>query len=287
MMKERLEKGVNYLLQNGFQIKLGESVRKECGYLAGKDDERAADVNDMFSDPDVAAIFCTRGGYGTPRILDKIDYPQIKRTPKILVGYSDITALQLAILKKANVVTFSGPMVAVEMGKGIKPFTETRFWKLLTDSNEQVKFTGINGNLRCLKKGRAGGRLLGGCLSLICSLLGTDFLPDFRNAILFIEDVGEEPYKIDRKLTQLKLSGILHRIGGLVIGRFEDCVPPSDSPSLTIDEILHDLTSDLDIPVVMDLPYGHIDIKYTLPVGVQAFLDADQGSLEILESPVI
>lgn len=283
MMTERLTNGIQYLQNRGFQIKLGEHIHDVHGYLAGRDDDRVRDLNQMFLDDEVAAIFCTRGGYGAPRILPGVDYEAIRRRPKILVGYSDITALQLAMFKKTGLVTFSGPMVAVEMGKGIDPITEAHFWKVLTEpiTGSQMRVKSTSGF--CLRPGKARGRLLGGCLSLIASLLGTPFLPDFRGAILFLEDVGEEPYRIDRMLAQLKLAGILNEVNGIVFGQFPECVPRSSAPSLNLSEVIAEMTADLRVPILIDFPYGHIDEKYTLPIGVEAALDADAGVLEIVE----
>jgi len=286
MLSERLTRGIEYLQQRGFQVTIGEHVSAERGYLAGSDEARARDLNAMFADVEVDAIFCTRGGYGTPRLLDQIDYAAIKANPKILVGYSDITALQLAMFRNAQLVTFSGPMVAVEMWKGMDPFTERHFWQTLTEPTTKARLTAPNGAMKIVKGGQVRGRLLGGCLSLICSLLGSEFLPDFRDAILILEDRGEEPYKIDRMLTQLRLAGILYQIRGLILGQFVECDPKSSSPSLSFDEVVTDLTADLDIPIVAEFPYGHLDVKYTIPIGVEAGLNADEGFLEILESPV-
>lgn len=284
-VKERLEKGIGYLQQLGYRVKLGEHIDDRYGYLAGEDADRVRDINRMIRDPEVNAIFCTRGGYGTPRLLEQIDYHAIKKHPKILVGYSDLTALQLAIFHKAQVVTFSGPMVAVEMGKGIRPFTEQHFWDILT-SEAKIAFSGENGPMRCLKQGSSEGRLLGGCLSMICSIIGTPYQPDFKDAILFVEEVGEEPYRIDRYFMQLKLAGILSRLNGIVFGQFEDCKPSPDTPSLTLEEVLENVVGNLEIPVLADLPYGHIDVKYTLPVGAKVRLDAEAGVLEMIESAV-
>ncbi|MFQ5822449.1 MAG: LD-carboxypeptidase [bacterium] len=286
MRKERLKKGIQYLKQQGYEVREGEHLNDKYGYLAGSDEDRAYDLNQMFLDPEVDAIFCTRGGYGTPRLLDLIDYDVIRKNPKIFVGYSDITALQLAIFKRTQVVTFSGPMVAVEMGKGIEPFTETHFWNLLMKAEAKTRLEGHNGSLKILNKGKSEGRLIGGCLSLICSLLGTPFLPDFKNAILFVEEIGEEPYRIDRNLTQLKLAGVLNQIKGIVFGQFHDCLAQSNEPSLTIERIIYDVTSDLDIPILAELPYGHVDRKYTIPIGTRVYLDAEKGYLEILEEAV-
>lgn len=287
MLPDRLDKGIHYLQDLGYRVKTGKHIADRNGYLAGKDQVRSDDLNQMLADDRIDAIFCARGGYGTPRILSAIDYDVVEKNPKIVVGYSDITALQLAIYAQCKVVTFSGPMAAVEMGKPIDPFTERYFWDMLSGSAKGLRLSGQNGKLEHFGGGTAQGVLLGGNLSLICTLVGTPYLPDFTDAILLLEDVGEEPYKIDRKLMQLKLSGILHRVGGIVLGDFESCVPIDDVPSLTINQIIRDLTSDLNIPIVAGLPYGHIDVKYTLPIGARASLNADDGYIEILDAPVV
>lgn len=287
MMAERLHAGIHYLQNRGFQVKLGHHIHDVHGYLAGSDADRLSDFNEMFSDDEVSAIFCTRGGYGAPRILDHIDYDAIPKHPKILVGYSDITALQLAIFKQTNLVTFSGPMVAVEMAKNLDPFTESNFWKMLMEPLPGFQMRVQTGSSFRLKPGQARGRLLGGCLSLICCLLGTPFLPDFRGAILFLEDVGEEPYRIDRMLNQLRLAGILNDVNGIVFGQFPDCVPKSDAPSLSVPQLILELIANLNVPVIADFPYGHVDPKYTLPIGVEVLLDADAGSIEICEPAIL
>jgi len=286
MIPERLEHGVTYLKDSGFNVRLADSVGQCHGYLAGRDEARAEDLNRMFADPEVHAIFCTRGGYGTPRLLDRVDYALIKKNPKILVGYSDITALQLAIHAKTGLITFSGPMVAVEMGKGIAAFTEEHFWRLIRSPQPSYPMSGLHTPLSCLRPGKARGKLLGGCMSLLCSLLGTPFCPDFTDAILFVEDVGEQPYQIDRQLTQLRHAGVLRRIRAMVVGKFEDCEPSDDAPSLTIEQVLMDVTEGLDIPVLTGLPYGHVDVKYTIPVGAEAVVDSDEGIMTIVETVV-
>ncbi|MFQ5601652.1 MAG: LD-carboxypeptidase [bacterium] len=287
MLKERLKKGIAYLENQGYEVRVGEHVHDEYGYLAGTDTARAEDINRMFADEEVRAIFCSRGGYGTPRLLNLVDYEIIENNPKIFVGYSDITALQLAFFARTRLVTFSGPMAAVEMAKGMDAFTEKHFWRMLTEIRNGARLTEPSEAWKCLKPGQAKGPLLGGCLSLICALLGTPYFPDFQDAILFIEDIGEQPYQIDRHLHHLKMAGVLNRLRGMVVGQFEDCAPDPDSPSLTIEQVLDDVTRDLNFPVLSGLPYGHIDVKYTLPLGVQVALDADRGELQIIESPVV
>lgn len=285
MKPERLQKGVKYLKNLGYQVKLGESVEQVHGYLAGIDEARVADLNNMFADSAVKAVFCVRGGYGTPRILPQIDYDLIQKNPKIFLGYSDITALQLAIYAKTSLVSFSGPMVAVEMGMGIETPTENHFWQAVTSGKESLDFDGIKTDIKILNSGKAEGRLLGGNFAMICSLLGTPYLPDLNNAILFLEDVGETPYKIDRFLSQLKNAGELSKISALVLGYFTDS-EPTNGPSLTIEQLVTELTSELNIPIISNFPYGHVDVKYTMPVGALARLDADVGKLQIIE-PIV
>ena len=281
-----LQKGLAYIESRGYRIKKAAHLSDRHGYLAGLDQHRAEDVNAMFTDPEVHAILCTRGGYGIQRILASLDYDGFKTAPKILTGFSDITALQLALFSETEVVTFSGPMAAVEMGKGIHPFTETSFWSMITTVGEK-HFEALEGPLTCLKSGSCQGRLLGGCLSLVVSVVGTKFEPDWRGAILFLEDVGEEPYQIDRKLMHLKQAGVFEKVAGLVFGDFESCLPENPEKSLTVQEAIKEIIQDLTIPVAAGLPYGHIDIKYTIPIGVNAFLDSTNGYLELTESPVV
>lgn len=281
--------GIRYLKNSGYNVIESNHVLDQYGYLAGDDLDRANDVNKMFCDPAIDAIICSRGGYGTPRIIDQIDFEAIRRTPKIFVGYSDITSLHLAIWQQTGLITFSGAMVAVEMGKGIAPFTEQGFWRALTS----IESIGLLSNppdipLRVFKPGTAEGKLLGGCLSLINVLLGTTYCPDFKDAILFIEDIDEEPYRVDRYLAQLKLAGILTEVAGIVVGQFIDCNPKDpEKPSLDLEEIFRDYFSPLNIPIITNFAYGHGTVKHTIPVGVQAILDTDRGGLIITESAVV
>ena len=224
--EEHIEKGAAYLERLGYRIKFGKHVHNRHGYLAGTDEERAADFNDMVRDKDIKAIFAIRGGYGTPRILQMIDYHSLKQNPKILVGYSDITALQLAIFRKIGLVTFSGPMTGTDMWKDFDPYTEEHFWRLITS----IKKIGVLKNpidepLKTLKTGKVYGQLLGGNLSLIACLMGTPFLPKLFDSILFLEDVEEAPHRVDRMLAQLLNAGVLRRLAGLVFGKFTDCNP--------------------------------------------------------------
>lgn len=287
--EEKIKKGIDYLEHLGYRIKTGRHIRSTHGYLAGTDEERAEDFNDMVYDKNVKAIFAIRGGYGTPRLLQMIDYKTLKNNPKIIVGYSDITALQLAIFRKIGLVTFSGPMTGVEMYKGMDPYTEEHFWRLLTS----VKKIGILKNpndepLKILKQGNAHGQILGGNLSLLACLLGTPFQPSMRNSIMFLEDIEEAPHRVDRLLAHLLNIGILKTLSALVFGKFTDCNPANpEEPHLTIDQVQEEYTKKITCPVVANFQYGHIARKLTVPLGLQAALKTDQNKIEIPESAVI
>jgi muramoyltetrapeptide carboxypeptidase len=287
LVEAKFNNGVNYLHQKGFHIKLGENILKRRGYLAGNDESRAADLNAMFADPEVKALFCTRGGYGASRILDKIDYDLVGNNPKIFMGYSDFTALSLSLLKKSNLITFIGPMVATEFGNNISEFTEQNVWNLLLRKISPYRLEHPhNEDLVVLRPGKAEGMVLGGCLSVISGVLGTPYLPNFEGSLLFLEEVGEQPHRVDRYLSQLKLAGILDSINGLIFGQFTDCIySDSSKATLTIMEILDDYTKDLDIPVMVNFAFGHASQNITLPIGVKAHIDTDQKSIIIIESP--
>jgi muramoyltetrapeptide carboxypeptidase len=286
--EENIEKGAAYLEQLGYRVSFGKHIRNTHGYLAGTDEERAADFNAMVCDKDVKAIFAIRGGYGTPRILRMIDYRSLKQHPKIIVGYSDITALQLAIYRKIGLVTLSGPMTGVEMWKGIDPYTEENFWRLLTST----KKIGLLKNpdeepLKILKHGKTRGRLLGGNFSLLACLIGTPFLPELRKSILVLEDVEEAPHRIDRMLAQLFNAGVLHKLAGVVFGKFTDCNPSDPKePHLTVNQVLEEYSAKINCPVITNFQYGHIQRKLTLPIGLQITLDTTQNHVAVMENAV-
>jgi muramoyltetrapeptide carboxypeptidase len=281
-------RGIEYLKQLGYNVMESTHVLDKRGYLAGHDEDRAEDLNAMFRSPEIGAIICSRGGYGTPRLIDKLDFDAIQNNPKIFVGYSDLTAVSLAIWQQTGLVTFSGPMVAVEMGRGIDPFTEKSFWMSVTSPDPIGALTNPEGSpIRVIKPGKAEGSLLGGCLSLINVLLGTPYSPDFDGAILIIEDIDEEPYRVDRYLAQLKLAGVFERIAGIVLGQFIDCAPKDpEKPSLELDQIFLDYFENLNIPIIENFAYGHGAIKHTIPIGIHAILDTEQGGLILAENAV-
>lgn len=285
---EKIYKGAEYLERLGYRVVFGKNVQKVYGYLAGTDQERADDINTMFADPAVKAIIAVRGGYGTPRILPLLNYSLIKKNPKILVGYSDLTALQLAIYRKTGLITFSGPMAGVEMFKGIDPFTEEHFWSCLTSKKKLGAVVNPDGKLfQTLEKGKRSGVLLGGNLSLIVAIAGSSYLPSFKNSLLFIEEIEEETYRFDRMMNQLRITGILKDASGVIIGELTD-VKTSDTskPYLTPAQVLNDYLSGLKKPVVSGLVYGHIPRKLTIPIGIKATLDATNAQLRFDEPAV-
>jgi len=286
---EKIDRGVRYLESLGYRVELGKHVRDVRGDLAGTDEARAEDFNAMVRRKDIRAIFAVRGGYGTPRILDRIDYAALRRNPKIVVGYSDLTALQLAIFKRTGLLTFSGPMVAVEMQGEIDPFTEENFWRMLTSSKRvgQLK-NPIDVPLEVLYPGVARGVLIGGNLSLLVSLLGTRYFPAFSDSVLVIEEVEEEPYRVDRMFAQLRHARVFSAAKGILLGAFTDCVPHDpQTPHLALNEIFADYFSTLGKPVIANLAYGHIPRKLTLPLGAQVQIRTRRKvAVEILE-PVV
>ena len=274
MKPELLEAGVRYLEGLGYRVKLGKHIFKTHGYLAGTDKERAQDLNSMFRDRRVHAIICARGGYGTPRLLPLLDYKAMQQHPKIFVGYSDLTAIQLAMFKHAGLITFSGPMVAAEMGRGIDPFTEENFWRIVSEPQPFGELQRPNDeSYTPVTKGKVVGRLLGGCLSLIAPIAGTRHMPSLKNNILFVEDIGEVVYRWDRFFSQFRELGLLDSIGGFMLGQTTDCLPPEGEATLTFDDLMRDFIKPLKVPALMGLDYGHGRVKHTMPIGARAELE--------------
>ncbi len=281
-----IERGARYFERLGYRVEIGPGVSRRHGYLAGTDQQRLDDLHAMFADRRIKAIICARGGYGTPRLLPSIDYNLIARNPKILVGFSDITALQLALWKKCRLVTFHGPMLAVEFASTLDRFTEESFWRSITSTHKREKVSLPRGT-KVLRSGKASGILLGGNLSLVASILGTPFQPDFQNALLFLEDVGEEPYRIDRMMTQLSNASVFQQASGVLAGKFSDCMPKDKSkPSLSITQVLSGMASNINKPFLSDLPFGHTTPKLTIPIGITATLDASRRLLLLNEASV-
>ncbi len=285
---EKIEKSTLYLEGLGYRVKVGKHVLDEVGYLAGRDPDRAHDLNMMLRDRAVRAIIAIRGGYGTPRILRDVDYRAVKRDPKIIVGYSDLTSLQLALLRKTGLITFSGPMAGVEMWNTIDPYTEEHFWRVVTSPARIGPLVNPKGEpLRGHGTAKASGRLTGGNLSLLMSNHGTPYAAEYRKAVLVVEDVDEAPHRVDRMFAQLRNAGVFKQISALVLGCFSDCHPPDPSkPHLTIDQVLAGVIESSPVPVLSNLQYGHIPRKLTLPLGISVRINASTGTLEISEAAV-
>ena len=286
------ERTVRYF---GLKSKVGRNVRKKSGYLGGTVQERVDDLHAMFRDAEVKAVFALRGGYGSAQLLDRIDYDLIRANPKVFLGYSDITAMHLAIHKRTGLVTFHGPVVLSHFSQ----YTLQHFKVALFGTEPIGSVTNPSDSnalrpehvLRVIRPGKARGRLIGGNLTLISTTMGTPYEIDTRGKIVFIEDVDEEPYRIDRMLTQLRLAGKLDAAAGIVFGECADCRPkdykPSFNSTFTLGEILDNFLGDLKIPVLSGLTIGHTDDQLTLPIGVMATLDADKGELIIEEAATI
>ncbi|MBB6325567.1 muramoyltetrapeptide carboxypeptidase [Algoriphagus iocasae] len=273
----------------GFQVKMGKNLMNRRGHLAGTDAERAGDLNEMFADPEVKGIISIRGGSGAARILPLIDYKQISKNPKPLLGYSDITALHCAIQAQTGLITFHGPM-----GSGSwNSFNVEQFQKLFFDQ-ELMTYENVHAEsddlvvksnrIQTLKGGKAEGKILGGNLTVLTAISGSPYYPDFKNAILFIEDVGEDPYRMDRMMSTLKLNGTLDQIKGFIFGQCSDCEPGGGYGSLTLDQVLDDYILPLGIPAYSGAMIGHISKQFIVPVGAKVSMDADAGTFKLMES---
>jgi muramoyltetrapeptide carboxypeptidase len=276
----------------GFEPMLGPNAFRKYGYLAGSDEERLADLNAALRDPRIDAIWCLRGGYGMTRILDQVDFDALRRKPKAVIGYSDITALLNALVKVSGVTSFHGPMSRASLS----PFSRWHFDRVLGNLNAAGRLGRIappadvlvprDDRIVTLQAGVAEGRLLGGNLSLLQCLVGTKFFPDLDDAILFVEDVGEDLYRVDRMLAHLRMAGMLQKVKGVMVGRFTEMDRSGGDGALGFDEVLSTYLLPLQVPVAYGFPFGHIDNQWTLPLGVKARLDATTGELEILDAAV-
>jgi muramoyltetrapeptide carboxypeptidase len=276
----------------GLVPKAAKHLVERYGYLAGRDADRAADVQAMFADADVRAVFAVRGGWGCARILPHLDFTKIRANPKLLIGFSDITALHLAFAARAGFVTIHGPNAASSWPRfSWDAFRAVAFDgatpTLVNPEGREDRLVQRSGRIRTFRGGRATGRLLGGNLTVLSTLMGTPWLPDFDGAILFLEDVSEQPYRIDRMLTQLSLSGVLGKVAGVVFGQCTDCGPSGASyGGFTLSEVLQQHLGALKVPAFQGGLFGHVASQFSLPVGCRAEIDADAGTIRLLEAAV-
>lgn len=284
----KINSGVQYLEKLGYRVEVGKNVGLQEGYLAGTDIERLNDLHDMFNNKHIKAIFSIRGGYGSGRLLDKIDYRLIRNNPKIFVGYSDINALQMAFYTKCGLITFAGPMVAVDFHEEVSTFTEEVFWRTITSNKKigRVK-NPRNEKIYVLTKGRAQGRLVGGNLSIFSSLIGTEYFPKIKDAVLLLEDVNEAPYRIDRMFNQLKLAKIFKQIKAVVLGHFVNCIETDTTKkTFTLNEVVIEYFQNMKIPVMYNLRHGHVKENITMPFGIKCVVNASRGFIEINDNAV-
>lgn len=266
----------------GYKIKLGGHVQKRNGYLAGTDSERAQDVMDMFEDPDVDGIICIRGGWGANRMLEHLDFDLVRRNPKMFCGFSDITSLHMAFYTQSGLHTFHGPVgksvwneYTISAFRQVVQQGEKASFRIPRDADESFTITA----------GKSRGKLFGGNLTVLVSMIGSDYLPSFEGSILFLEDIGESVYRIDRMLTQLKLSGILDQISGFIFGKCTDCSQGENS--LSLEQVFEDHIGRLGIPAFYGAMISHEDNNLTLPIGIEAEMDTQTKTIRLLESAVI
>ena len=291
---EGLQKAVTNLEDFGFKVALSKNIRALRGYNAGTDQERLHDLHSMFLDAKIAGIWCARGGYGCGRLLPFIAYPLIKKHPKVLVGFSDITALLQAINKKTGLVGFHGPVASSDFTDYTKEYLtkilvepQKRLTIPISKQNEELGKTDKIYQSSVIREGRATGKIIGGNLSLLAPLAGTKYQPDIKGKLLFIEEIGESPYRIDRMLTQLRQSYLLREAAGIILGVFKGCEAEEGSRSLSLLETLKDRLFDLNIPVLYGASFGHIADNLTFPIGVKATLDTWEKTITLLEEGVI
>lgn len=267
--RETFFRGIHIFEEKGFEVFIPDGLLEATGYLAGSDEHRAQLVNQLFADNSIDAIVCARGGYGSLRILPLLDYNIIAKNPKVFIGFSDITALLTVLFDRCGLVTFHGPVVTF-LADANEPTVSSLFQTITSDGKLEIEVpSGIT-----ISPGTGSGILAGGNLATLCHLVGTPFAPNFANKILFLEDRAEAPYKIDRMLMQMRLADCFEGLAGLVLGSFEECGPVEG-----IIKIVKNIFGDFQIPIVAGLDAGHGNTNLTLPIGIEATLDADRHLL--------
>jgi muramoyltetrapeptide carboxypeptidase len=290
--RDDLQRACDLCRALGHEPEPGVHAGSRYGYLAGPDDDRVADLNAALVDDRIDAIWCIRGGYGVTRILHRVDVDAFRRRPKPVIGFSDITALLNALTRAAGVVTFHGPTARHPMTE----FSRRHFEQVLGPAvapgvlERPAPPGGVlvprAPRIVRLVGGRAEGPLLGGNLTLLQCLIGTPWQPDFDGAVLFLEDVGEDLYRVDRALSHLRLAGLLAQLAGVIVGQFTDMKRTTSDGGLGFDEVLASYFEPLGIPAALGFPIGHVDDQWTLPIGARAGLDADAGEVAVLEPAV-
>ena len=287
--REVFEKGVNVLEQMGFKIKLGEHVFDITGHTAGNPEDRASDINRFFADPDVKAIIAARGGYNCNQVLPCLDYKLIKKNQKIFLGLSDVTAILNAITSKTGIVTFHAPVLLMigggKDGKAFSSYTQKNFQKILMGKQrENINLTNASNNWHVLKRGKAIGKLLGGNLPSLTSIIGTSYEPNWEEAILIWETTGERIELIDQMLTHLKLAGIFDKIVGMIIGKLVDTEPKEDIRlGIRIMEMILKQCKEYRFPIIYGVDFGHVNDNLILPIGAKASFDTENGVIKLIK----
>ena len=280
----RFEKMLEAIDALGYKVIVADSCREEYGYLSGTDASRAKGLNQMFRDDRVDAVVCMRGGYGVTRILDRVDFDVIRANPKLLLGYSDITALHTAIHEKVGMVTIHGPMPD-RAWMEFDDFSRRSMLRALTSTEPLGTLYNPEGTApKCVVPGRCEGRLVGGNLSLIAALCGTPYQLNPEGKVLLLEDVGEYVYRLDSMLTQLRLAGMFERCAGVVLGGFTNCTEEYERYALHLEDVIRDIIVPAGKPVLANLSIGHTPVKITVPLGVHCAVDAEAGTLTMTEA---
>ncbi len=285
----RLATASAWLEHRGYRVRHSPHVHDTYHYLAGTDSDRALDVMDAFLDDEISGLLCVRGGFGTGRMIDRLDYDAIRAHPKAVVGFSDSTGLQLALYARTGLVTFTGALADTDLGgASVDPLLADSLWRLLEQSGPFGLLPDSGDGLTVLRPGRAEGPLVAANLALLCSVLGTPYEPPFDGAVLLIEDVSEAPYRLDRMLHQLRLAGVLDRLAALVLGSFQDCFVPAEmAASPTLHEMVTDAVGDRPLPVISGVAYGHMRRRTVLPIGVSTLVDGHAGTVVVTEGAVL
>ncbi len=293
-VKEELDIVLDAVRGLGLVPKLAPHVSDRYGYLAGTDRDRAADINQFFQEAQVAALLPIRGGWGCSRILPYLDYEVIRRNPKIIIGFSDITALILGINARTQLVTFHGPHGLTSWRTSqTESFRRVLFaGELVTianskDSDDSDRLMQVKNRIQTITPGVAKGKLIGGNLSVLSGIVGSPYLPNMTGAILFLEDTGENIYRLDRLMTHLKIAGVLDNLAGFIFGQCPGCTPDADYGSLTLEEVVWGHIQPLKIPAYYGAAIGHVENIVTLPIGLEVEIDATKGSIRMLESAVV
>lgn len=294
LSEEEVEDAIKNLETLGYKVVKGKNLLQRSGYLAGSDKQRAEDVNEMFADKNIHGIFCARGGYGCARLLHLLDYQTIKNNPKVIIGYSDVTSLLYGIFSQTGLICFHGPV-------GTSTFNEFSVQNFFaTVMNPETSYNFYNAepekekgeqNIYTIRSGKAAGKLVGGNLSIVASMVGTKYDVDTKDSIIFLEEIREEPYRVDRMLTQMIQAGKFGNASAVMLGIFTRCEAKEDSggtsSSFSLSEVLIDRLYDLGIPVIYGMSFGHVMNKFTIPFGCNAALDVDNQTFKLLEPPVI